>query len=144
MKEHIKTMGFTLKRVIPASPAQVYKAWIDPKIACNPYHDTMKVIFKPKVGNLFFFLAKNGKIEIAHYGRFLALSPGKKVQQTWMSRYTRGLESQVTATFKKQGKDTLVTVNQKNLPDDKFGMMHHWGWNYYLDETQKLFGKKRK
>ena len=143
MKEHMKTMGLTVKRTVSASPAQVYKEWLDPKSPCNPAHDDKKAVYKTKVGGLFCFRAKNDGMVISHYGQFLALSPAKKIQQTWMSRYTRGLESNVTVTFKKQGKDTLVTVHHTNLPDDKFGRMHDWGWNWYMDELVKQFTKKK-
>ncbi len=144
MKEHMKTMALTLKRTIPASPAQVYKEWLDPKSPCNPANGSLRMVYKPKLKGLFYFVARNDGMEIPHYGQFLTLSPGKMIQQTWIGRYTRGIESKVTTTFKKQGKDTLVTVHHSNLPDDSFGRMHDWGWNWYLDNLLKQFTKKRK
>src|ERR1039457_3313567 len=102
MKEHMKTMGVTLKRTIPASPALVYKAWLDPKSPCNPCSISISNVYKPKLGGLFYFRTRKEGMETAHYGQFLALSHGKKIQQTWMSRYTRGIESKVTVTFQKQ------------------------------------------
>jgi len=141
MKEHMKTMGITVKRTIPASPAQVYREWLNPKSPCNPCSISIAYNFKPKRGGLFYFRTRKEGMEIAHYGQFLALSPGKKIQQTWISRYTKGIESNVTVTFKKQGQDTLVTVHHANLPDDSFGMSHEKGWNWLLGNLENQFTK---
>jgi hypothetical protein len=62
------------------------------------------------------------------YGRFTILDRPSKVQYTWMSLHTRGLESLVTVAFRKKGEDTLLTLRHENLPDDEYGRGHEKGW----------------
>jgi hypothetical protein len=50
-----------------------------------------------------------------------------------MSPNTSGLESTVTVTFKKKGKDTVMTLVHSGLPDTDGGRSHEKGWNYFLD-----------
>src|SRR5262249_18140065 len=76
--------------------------------------------------------------EWAHYGRFVAIDRSKRVQYTWVSQFTRGLESVVTVTFEKQGRDTLLTLNHANLPDDEPGHKHNGGWSQCMD----VFGER--
>ncbi|MBI3396543.1 MAG: SRPBCC domain-containing protein, partial [Spirochaetia bacterium] len=80
--------------------------------------------------------------ELPHFGRFAVLERGSKIQQTWMSRHTRGLESLVTVTLKKKGDDTLLTLVHANLPDDEFGKAHDGGWKHYLGIFEKRFAAK--
>ena len=135
-----KTMTLTLKRVIPAVPAKVYAAWMDPKQACNPWNHGKKLVFSPKVNGLFYVLMQGGT---PHFGRFTGMARGRQVSHTWMSPYTRGLESAVTVTFKKQGTGTLMTLRHGGLPNDDFGMAHNDGWGYFLGQIEKRFKAKR-
>jgi hypothetical protein len=45
----------------------------------------------------------------------------------------------VTVTFKKQGKDTLMTLVHSDLPDTDGGRGHEKGWNFFLDSFLKQF-----
>jgi len=151
-----RTMELTISRTIPASPAEVFEAWLDPKHPGNPWTDAEKLIFDPRVDGLFFFMhvsmvgTKDARAQHdtafglesgeqrAHYGRFVAIERSKRIQYTWMSKFTRGLESMVTVIFEKNGSDTLVTLNHANLPDDEQGALHEGGWNKCLD----VFGEQ--
>jgi uncharacterized protein YndB with AHSA1/START domain len=159
----MKTMELTLTRTIPASPTEVFAAWMDPKHPGNPWSDATKLILDARVDGLFYFLhvsvagtqdARAGHDERlgletgehrANYGRFVAIEPRRRVQYTWMSGYTRGLESVVTVTFEKRGDDTLVTLNHANLPDDEKGRVHEGGWNLLLSRfvEHALAGRRR-
>src|SRR5262249_52810066 len=114
-----KTMELTLTRLIPASPAEVFEAWMDPKHPGNPWTDAKKLIFDGRVDGLFYFLhladgrraAHDAPLALvapepwAHYGRFIAIDRDKRIQYAWMSPFTGGLESVVTVTFEKKGED---------------------------------------
>lgn len=141
MKTKLKTMDLRFERGIPASPGQVFDAWLDPKSPVNPWHDADIRIFTPKVNSLFYF--RQGTPH-PHYGRFLKLARPGKIQMTWMSPHTRGLESLVTVTFKKKGPGTSLTLVHSNLPDDEEGILHKEGWDYYLAQFEGIFpaGKK--
>jgi hypothetical protein len=74
MTATMKTMVFTLNRTIPGSTVEVFDAWLDPKIPCNPWHEADKLIFAPKVDGLFYLMQLNdeGK-ENPHFGQFTIL-----------------------------------------------------------------------
>ncbi|HXN16070.1 MAG TPA: SRPBCC domain-containing protein [Usitatibacter sp.] len=143
MKPNVKTFEITLNRKIPASPAEAFDAWLDRTNPGTPWHGANKLVLDPRIDALFYFLhVWEDGTEIAHYGRFTALERPNKIRYTWMSPYTRGLESIVTVTFQKKGEDTLLTLNHANLPDDELGRMHEQGWGHYLGILEGQFVPK--
>ena len=122
------TLELKFTRTIPATPAEVFGAWLDPTHPGNPWTGSRKVILDARVDGLFFFATAKDP-SWPHYGRFLAVDRNRRVQYTWMSPFTRGLESTVTVTFDKQGDDTLLTLTHAGLPDDEHGLVHEGGWN---------------
>ena len=142
MTAKTKTMDITLNRTIPASPAEVYDAWLDTENPGTPWHNSSKLIFdpKPKVDGMFYFnkVSKAGE-NWAHFGRFTSLERGVKIQYTWMSTFTRGLESIVTVELQKKGEDTLLQLRHANLPDDDFGRLHDDGWSQLVGILAERF-----
>ena len=134
-----KTMTLKFNRDINGKPADVYSAWLDPRNPANCWYGSVRLHFKPKKGDFYYFVAKDGREEYPHYGRFLALARGKRVEMTWMSRNTNGRESIVTVTFKPKGKGTRLSLSHSNLPDNADGRAHNDGWNYFLGELVKSF-----
>ena len=132
----IKTMDIKLDRTIPAPAAEVFDAWLDPNKPVNPFSGSKKLIFELKVDGLFYFVHHHNGADIQHYGKFDVIQRPSKVQYTWMSPYTRGLESIVTVTFTPKGNDTLVSLTHANLPDDDFGRAHEGGWAGYLKKLE--------
>lgn len=147
----MRTMELTLTRTIPAPPAEVFDAWMDPKHPGNPWNDATKLIHDGRVDGLFYFLhvsvAGTQHARAQHdanlglgtgehrpsYGRFMAIERPGRVRFAWMSAFTRGLESVVTVSFDRKGNETLLTLNHANLPDDEMGRVHEGGWNLCLD-----------
>jgi uncharacterized protein YndB with AHSA1/START domain len=135
-----KTIAIKLQRTIPASPSEVYDAWLDPENPGSPWHEVDMLILDPKVDGLFYRMHLDGEGEpLPHFGRFTTLERPRKVQHTWMSMHTRGLESVVTLTLEPKGEDTLLTLHHAGLPDDELGRVHEGGWAYYLDGLLESF-----
>jgi len=128
----VKTMEMTVRRNIPASPAEVYDAWLDPKHPGNPWHDSDTRIFEPRVDALYYFVHVTETWRRPHFGRFLVLDRPNKVQQTLMSLSSLGLESVLTVSLAPHGADTLLTLHHANLPDEETGRLHEQGWGHYL------------
>ena len=139
----MKTMDLTLERTIPASPSEVFDAWLDPKSPAGPWHDALKLIFQPVVDGMFYWGYNHNGREKPHYGRFTVVERPHKVVHTWMSEHTHGLDTLVTITFEPKGKDTKVTLRHAGLPDDPDGHGHNGGWSYFLDELAKPFEKRK-
>jgi uncharacterized protein YndB with AHSA1/START domain len=133
MRPKTKTTEFTITRTVPATPAEAYDGWLDPTCPGTTWNAAAKLVLDPKVDGLYYwlFLKDNGE-EMPHYGRFTVLDRPRKIQYTWMSNNTLGLESLVTVTFEKQGVDTILTLRHQNLPDDEHGLGHEKGWNFFM------------
>jgi uncharacterized protein YndB with AHSA1/START domain len=129
-----KTLEIRVERTIPAPPHEVFDAWIDPKIPGNPWSMADKLLFNPEVDGFFYWAIKG----TPHYGRFTEVKRPGRIQHTWVSPNTLGLETTVTVTFEKSGKDTIMTLVHSGLPDTENGRGHEKGWNYFLG----LFSEK--
>ena len=138
-----KTIEFKFERTIPATPEEVYDAWLDPKVPGNPWNMADKLLLNPTVDGFFYWRTKS----CAHYGRFTEVERPARIQHTWVSPNTLGEESTVTVTFEKRGDQTLMTLVHSDLPDDEKAKSHQKGWNYFLDLFPKQFatapGKKQ-
>jgi uncharacterized protein YndB with AHSA1/START domain len=138
MTQTAKALTVDVKRVIPASPGEVFDAWMDPKQACNPWSYGKTVGLEAKAGKVFCILMGSAG---AHFGRMLKVTRGKQLQHTWMSFYTRGMESTVTVGFKKHASGTLMTLRHSGLPNDAGGRGHEGGWGQFLDMLEGHFKK---
>ena len=134
-----KTFEITMNRTIPAPASEVFDAWLDPANPGTVWNGSEKLVLDAKVGRLFYFRHVIEGTELPHYGCFTAIDRPKRIQYTWMSRHTRGMETLVTVTFQKKGEDTLLTLNHAGLPDDELGHAHEGGWKHYLDILEERF-----
>ena len=143
MTSQPNTLALTVERVIPASVDEVFDSWLDPKIPGTLWNYASKLIFDPRVDGLFYVLVISNQRETAHYGRFLAIDRPGRIQHTFVSPNTRGLESVVTVTFQKKGDETLMRLHHEGLPDDDKGRGHEDGWNFFLGRLVEHFSANR-
>lgn len=136
-----KQTELTLTRLIPASAAEVYDVWLDARSPGGPWFGCKRVILDAKVDGLFYHCVSHEGREWAHYGRFIALERPRRIEHTWVSEGTRGLESVLTVTFEPEGNKTLVTLRHTGVPDDDFGRQHGEGWNFVLGAIEMRFAK---
>lgn len=136
MKNFQKSIELRFERTIPAAPAEVFDAWLNPAIPGNPWNAAEKFILDLKVDGLFYWTLKG----TSHYGRFTEIERPGRIRHTWMSPSTLGEESTVTVTFEKQGEDTLMTLVHSDLPDHEVARAHERGWNYFVGIFLEQFG----
>lgn len=135
-------------RQIAASPDEVYAVWIDPRCPGGPWygpstaHQQSKVIFDAKVDGLFYHRVEAGGQAWVHYGRFIALEPGRRVEHTWVCEATRGRESIVTTTFEARDGGTFVTLVHAGVPDDEAGRGQRAGWSWVLGALAESVNKR--
>jgi uncharacterized protein YndB with AHSA1/START domain len=137
-----KTIEVAVTRTISANPAEVFDVWIDPKSPGSPWFGVARAIVQPVVDGLFYHLVRFEGRDWAHYGRFIVLERPGRIEHTWVSEATRGLESTVTLTLEPQGDQTVVTLRQVNVPDDEMGRRHELGWGFILDAIADRFAKR--
>lgn len=132
-----KTFEVRVERTIAAAPGEVFDAWLSPKVPGTPWSMAEKLILNPHVDGLFYWLVQGN----AHYGRFTELTRPGRLQHTWVSPNTHGIESLVTVTFRKQGEGTLMTLVHSGLPDTDQGRSHDKGWKFILDGFREQMAK---
>jgi uncharacterized protein YndB with AHSA1/START domain len=137
-----KQTELTITRTIPARPDEVYDVWLDVKSPGGPWFGSKRAILDAKVDGLFYHCVQHEGREWAHYGRFVALDRPRRIEHTWMSEGTRGLESLLTLTFEPEGSGTMVTLRHTGVPDDDFGRQHGEGWAYALGAIAARFAKR--
>jgi len=128
MDTNKKTIEIKVERTILAQPDQVYDAWLSSKTPGTPWNIAEKLVLNAEVDGLFFWHLKG----TSHYGRFIEMERASRIQYTWVSPNTFGIESKVTVTFKKQGNETLMTLVHSDLPDCEPARSHESGWGYFL------------
>src|SRR5260370_42455912 len=56
MSESKKKIEVKVERTIPAAPADVFDAWLDPKVPGNPWNMAEKLLLNPHVDGFFYWL----------------------------------------------------------------------------------------
>lgn len=138
----IKTTDLTVSRTITASPEQIYDVWLDPKSPGGPWYGAERVILNASVDGLFYHAMTWEAKTWSHYGRFIHLERGQRIEHTWVSEATKGLESVVLMTLRANGNQTEVTLRHSGLPDDELGRSHEQGWKWILSAVaERLEGR---
>ncbi|MGA2594343.1 MAG: SRPBCC domain-containing protein [Bryobacteraceae bacterium] len=135
----VENIEITCERTIPASPDEVFDAWLDPKIPGTPFHENEKLIVNPMVDGLWYWLFRGQP----HYGRFTEFRRPGRIRHTWMSRKTLGEETMVTVTFQKKGEGTLMTLVHSGFASDGMAQAHEKAWNFILGNFAEIFGSER-
>src|SRR5262249_21218883 len=125
-------------------PADVYDVWLDPKTPGSPWFGASRVIVDARVDGLFYHVVTHQGQEWAHYGRFVRLDRPNRIEHTWVSEGTRGLESVLTLTFEPQAEKPRVTLRHTGVPDDDFGRQHGDGGGFVLGALEARFAKGKR
>jgi uncharacterized protein YndB with AHSA1/START domain len=136
----MKTEVTTIEQVviIPASPKEVYDAYVDPKKHAE--FTGSKATGKPAVGSKM--TAWDGYI----FGKYLELEEGKRIVQEWTTTdWEEGYPaSKLELTLKATPEGTELRMVQSNVPKghtDEFAE----GWmEWYWNPLKKYFRKKPK
>lgn len=131
----LKTTTITQKVIIPASPEEVYEAFIDAKK--HSAFTGSKATCDPRVGGEF--TAWDGYI----WGKNLELEKGKRILQEWTtSEWPEGYPpSKLELTFTKVKGDTEIKMVHSKVPEEQ-AEEYRQGWidNYW--EPLKNYFKK--
>lgn len=138
----MKLTDITVTRAIPAPVEQVFDVWIDPKSPGGPWFGAERTIMNPVVDRLFYFAVSHEGRAWPHYGRFIAIERPRRVEYTWVSEATKGVESIVAVSFETRGEQTEVTLRHTGVPDDDMGRQHQEGWTWVLSMLAERFAKK--
>jgi uncharacterized protein YndB with AHSA1/START domain len=132
----------TVSRTIPASAERIFDVWMNPKSPGGPWFGAERVIWNPAVDGLFYLAVKQEGKVWPHYGRFIAIEPPQKVEYTWVSEATKGLESIVSFTLEPRGEQTEITLRHSGLPNDEMGRQHKDGWTWILSKLAETLASR--
>ncbi len=123
---------YTLTTVIPATPQEIYRAWLD-----SEAHSEMtggEAIMSNEVGAEVS--AWDGYIT----GTNLELVPGERIVQSWRtSEFTdEHKDSIVTVMLEPMDEGTLLTLIHSNVPDDQTSY-EEGGWESQYFEPMKVY-----
>ena len=135
MKTQVKTIN--QKVVIPASPQEVYDAYVDPKkhSAFTESKATGKAVVDGK------FTAWDGYI----FGKFLELDDGKRVVQEWTSTdFPKGYgPSKLELCFNKVAGGTEIIMVHSNVPEELADDTADGWTEWYWDPLKKYFSEQK-
>ena len=123
---------FTVSEWFPASPEEIYLAWLDSQSHSLMTGSPAKISSKVGVE----FEAWDGYI----FGKNLELEPGKRILQTWRTTEFDPSEqdSLVEIVFEPVLNGTKVTIHHSNLP--AHGSQYQQGWiDFYFQPMKEYF-----
>jgi uncharacterized protein YndB with AHSA1/START domain len=135
----MKLTDITVARAIPAPAEQVFDVWMDAKSPGGPWFGSERTIMNPVVDGLFYLAVSHEGRTWPHYGRFLGIDRPRRVEYTWVSEATKGVESIVAVSFESHGEQTEVTLRHTGVPDDDMGRQHKEGWTWLLSSVAERF-----
>ena len=123
---------FTVSATIPASPKQVYDAWLSSKGHTSMTQSGAKV--SARVGSAF--TAWDGYIS----GKNLKLKPGKQIVQAWRTTEfaSSDQDSHVEILLVKSRGGTKLTLYHSNLPGGQSDYRSGWR-ECYFEPMKKYF-----
>jgi activator of HSP90 ATPase len=134
MKGAIMPFEFTVSDVIPATPQQIYDAWLDSKGHANITGGAPAKV-SAKEGDKF--TAWDGYIS----GKNVKLESGKRIVQTWRTTEFKKSDpdSQIEITLEPVTGGTQLTLHHTNVPDGQTEYESGWQENYF-DTMKEFFG----
>ena len=128
---------FTVSDVIPASPREIYDAWLDSRA-----HSKMtsgKAVTSAEVGAAF--TAWDGYIT----GTNLELAPGMRIVQSWRTTEFAKADpdSKITVSLKPVKGGTKLTMLHTKVPNGHTGYRSGWSQSYF-EPMKAYFGKAKR
>jgi uncharacterized protein YndB with AHSA1/START domain len=135
----MKLCDLTATNSINAPAEAIFDIWMDPKSPGSPWFGCERVIMNPAVDGLFYHTVEHQGRIWPHYGRFVRLDRPHRIEHTWVSESTRGLETLLTLTFETRDGHTEVELRHTGVPDDEDGRKHKVGWTWLLSALAERF-----
>lgn len=126
---------FTITETIPASAAEIYRAWLESKGHTAMTGSPAKV--DGRVGGKFS--AWDGYIS----GTTLELTPNQRIVQAWRTSEfpDEAPDSRVEILLEEVRGGTKVTLTHSDMPEDQVES-YRQGWeDFYFKPMQQYFGK---
>ena len=142
-------VSLEIKRWINAPPGRVYAAWTDPaqlKEWFGPERvRTRSLTVDARVGGKYRWEITNLEDEdMAVFGEYRELVPGKKIVFTWKWEDDEAWKNQpslVIIELLDRDGGTELRLRHEQLPSEESRDRHHGGWNSVLDGLEKFINR---
>ena len=129
-------LSLTCRRTIKATPEQVYKAWLDPKMilkymTMGPDMRAQDASADPRVGGRFSFVMQ-GEQAHPHAGTYLVLKPHSHIAFSWETPWSAP-ESRVDLVLTPVDGGTEVVLTHVKFLSEQSRDNHNKGWASILD-----------
>lgn len=133
-------------RRLPASPEEVFDAWIDVdslrEWMCPGTSHVSAAEVDPRVGGRFRIVMRNEAGDTAHSGEYRELRRPERLAFTWISEHTLDRETLVTVELRAVGEETELTLTHERLPDDDARRKHERGWTGIVEKLAARLGER--
>lgn len=131
-----------ISRVLPASPNEVFAAWLDAEgmksWLCPGAVQTTVVEIDARVGGRFKIVMRDGDVDYVHTGEYREIDPPRRLVFTWISSLTNNEPSLVTIRFNKKGNRTELVLAHERLPSRDSADKHKNGWTSILEKLSQV------
>lgn len=132
-------------RRLPASPEEVFDAWIDVdslrEWMCPGTSHVSAAEVDPRVGGRFRIVMSNDAGDTEHSGEYRELCRPERLVFTWISTNTLDRETLVTVELRLIGQETELTLTHQRLPDAEARRKHEGGWTAIVAKLAAHLGK---
>lgn len=136
-------LTLTCRRLLKATPEQIYQAWLDPAMitrymTMSPDLRCEEASADPRVGGHFAFTMV-GDNRSPHTGTYTALDPFSRIAFTWQSPWSAP-ESAVTITLTPVDGGTDVVLTHVKFTTEASRDNHAKGWTGILERLDAMLG----
>lgn len=130
-----------VRRVLKATPLDVFEAWTDPRLLqqwlCPDPGVVGEVTCDPVVGGGYrlVMVFDHGAYEVT--GEYLEVDPPHRLVFTWLTDRTAGHHTRVTVTIRPDGDLTELTITHERLPSDSYRDSARWAWSNVVDRLDR-------
>ena len=129
--------SFTVTDIIPATPQQIYEAWLDSRGHTKMTGSAARA--KPVQGATFS--AWGGYIK----GKNLTLEPGRSIVQSWRTTKfaKQDPDLQIEVLLEPIPEGTRITLHHTNVPNGHTGYQDGGWQQHYFDPMKQYFSAAR-
>ncbi len=134
-----------IRRIISASPEEVFAAWIDPESMkhwmCPGDILRAEAQLDARVGGSFRIITKGRDQDYEHTGEYRVVEPPSKLVFTLISKGTDYQPTLVTVELFERGEQTELVLTHERLPGAEAVKRHQGGWGQIADRLAEYFEK---